>query len=97
VLRRQADDEEQEAAPFEVFEENWDTAQAFLAMGTQWRIEVVTGGERAIVIHLGLRYEAIPAALVMAGVPHKKRREVYQGLRVMEAAAMKVLNEREDG
>lgn len=97
MLQRETELADEAAASFEVFQENWNTVQAFLALQTQWRAEIVQGAEQARAIYTGLRYEAFPVAMVLAGVPRRERQEVYSGLRVMEVAAIKVLNERDDG
>ncbi len=58
-------------------------------MGTQWRVVVGMGGGIA---YLGLDYPAIPEALRMVGVKQKRRRQVRTGLRIMESAALPVMN-----
>lgn len=81
---------EQERAgdpPFEVFPDNWVTAQAFMALTTQWRVIV---GER--VAYQGIDYAAIGAVLAMSEIPDAQRAEVFAGLRVMERAALPILN-----
>lgn len=55
-------------------------------MQTQWAL----GGMGGVV---GLRYESLPAMLDLLGIKKPARREVLAALRVMESAALKVLNE----
>ncbi len=61
-----------------IWPENVETADVFFALETQWR----NGG--------GLDYGAIPGTLKMMVVKKKRRRQVFQGLRVMERAALEV-------
>lgn len=79
---------EREKATFEVHADNEWTVSTFLALQTQWRVAVGMGG----VAHLGLDYAAIPPTMALLGVPRTQRREVFDGLRVMEAAALPILN-----
>jgi hypothetical protein len=84
----------EESAPFEVFEDNWLTVQAFLALQTQWE-KVVFAGETVSVIYSGIRYEALGNAMIMAGAPRSMRREIYLGVQLMEYAALALLNKAE--
>ena len=61
---------------------NLDTVQAFWALGTQWRIAY--GMQR-----IGLDYPAIPIVLRLHGIPRARWPEIFDGLRVMEHAALK--------
>lgn len=69
-----------------VWPDNWQTILVFADMLTQWNI----GMNGAI----GLRYEALPLVLEMHGVVADQRREVFDGLRVMERAAVQQINGR---
>ncbi|MFA7238693.1 MAG: DUF1799 domain-containing protein [Sulfuricellaceae bacterium] len=64
------------------------TWRTWLQIGTQWVIVSGWGG----VYYTGLRHESIPEAMLAAGVPREWRQRVRQGLRVMERAALEVLN-----
>lgn len=72
----------------EVWPENWPTWEVWLALSTNWRIVSGNGD----IAYLGLEYPAIPEALQMVGVKKKQRGQVRIGLRVMEGAALPVLN-----
>ena len=82
--------QEQEAEDaFEVHADNAEIVWAFLSLQTQWRI---VGGFGAV-IYQGFDYGSIPAALSMLGIHARRRGEVFDGLRVMEAAALPWLNQ----
>lgn len=84
---------EQEAEDvFYVYADNVDTVWAFFALATQWRILAGFGA----VVYQGFDYGAIPSALSLLGIPAKRRAEVFEGLRVMESAALLVLNAKDD-
>lgn len=75
---------------YEVWPENVKVIRTFVAMETQWR-EVVVETE---VIKRGLRYEALDSTLnKLKGIKRKDWPDIFQGLRVMEAAALKALRE----
>lgn len=59
----------------------------FLALATQWRLAGMGGGV------LGLDYVAAEAVMRIMGM--KKRAQVFDQLRTMEAAALRVLNTKE--
>ena len=82
---------EQEGTTFEIHEDNQDTVAAFLALQTQWRI--IAGMAMA---YQGLDYGSIPAVLNMIGIPRADRARVFAELRIMEIAALPVLNAKQD-
>lgn len=43
---------------------------------------------------IGLRYEALPLVLKLHGIKRKRQRELFDGLRVMERAAITEINKR---
>jgi hypothetical protein len=72
---------------FEVWQENWLIVEVFLAMSRQW---IWTGGmepQRA-----GLNLAALPVVYEGLEVSPEKRPEVFQGLRVMESAALATMH-----
>jgi hypothetical protein len=75
-------------ADFEVFQENWETVQVFLRLNTQWRY--LAGYSQATC--LGLDYNSMDFVFKILGI--KKRREVFDGLQIMEAAALDLINTR---
>lgn len=70
-------------ADVSVDEDNAHSVEVFAAMMTQWNV----GMNGAT----GLRYEALPVALRIAGVPRADWPAVFGDLRIMEAAAMEVI------
>lgn len=79
-----------DAVDFLVFEENWDAVRVFCSLSTQWNL--LAGA--ADVLHVGLNYGAVEVVLRFEEVPAEGWREVFQALRVMERAALPLLNER---
>jgi hypothetical protein len=67
-------------ASIDVWPENFEAVRLFIAMGTQWNV----GMSGAI----GLRYEALPAVMRLSGIPSAERRAAFDGLRIMERAAL---------
>ena len=64
----------------EVFPENWDAANAFQCLLTQWRV----GFNGPI----GLDYKCINRVLKNLEIKKKKRPEIFHCLRVMEDEAL---------
>ena len=71
-------------ASFEVWDENWDTVMMFMRMQTQWNVTM--GG------FVGLKYEVLRWLCDLYSV--EDQRTMLDGLRIMEAAALQVLNDR---
>lgn len=76
---------------FEVYPENWDAVQLFLALSTQWRAVAFGTLASARVLHTGLDYTAVESVARLTGIPRSRRAAVFQQLRVMEEAALDVL------
>ena len=70
---------------FEVWPENEDAVRLFLALSTQWRF---AGGG----VVTGLIYASAEAVMRMRGVKRAKMPVLFDALRVMEGAALDVLN-----
>jgi hypothetical protein len=70
-----------------VWQENWPIVEVFLGMSTQW---IWTGGMEPH--RAGLNLCALPVVYEGLSVPRKKRAEVFQGLKVMEDAALEVMH-----
>ena len=64
----------------ELWQENVATVEVFAGMMTQWNV----GASGAV----GLRYEAMPIVMRARGIPSALRGDVFDGLRVMERAAL---------
>lgn len=62
-----------------------------VAMATQWRYAGMTA------LAAGLDYAAMPAVLRLVGVPRSEWGQVFEDLRVMEDAAMAVMNRKRGG
>lgn len=77
---------------FPIHEDNEATVAAFLALQTQWRIIAGFGA----VVYQGIDYPSVPAVLDALSVPPDGRADVFQGLRIMEASALPILNARDD-
>lgn len=72
----------------EVWPDNWQTLEVFADMLSQWNV----GGMGGVI---GLRYEALPLVFRMHGIKRERQREIFEGLRVMERAAVQQLNSRD--
>ncbi len=72
-------------ADVELWPENMTTVEVFASMTTQWQ----TGMNGPT----GLRYEALPVVLDLLGIAAPARRDVFDGLRVMERAALAEMRE----
>lgn len=68
---------------FEVFYDNWEVVVMFLRMQTQWNI-TMSG-------YAGLKYEVLRWLCDLYSVEDPKA--MLEGIQVMEAAALKVLND----
>jgi hypothetical protein len=87
VLSEQPRDE---SADFEVWDENWDIVMMFLRMQTQWTTTMAG--------YMGLRYDVLLAAGGMFDLYNvENRREMLEGLQIMEAAALSELAKDKDG
>ena len=73
----------------EVWPEHWQTVLTFAALMTQWHMSMAGPS--------GLRYETIPVVLRLRGVPRQDWPDIFDGLRVMEAEALKHFAERRNG
>ena len=62
----------------------------FIVLSTQWRMAPMGGV-------VGLDYSAISPTLRLSGVPRGQWRDVFTDLRVMEAAALETMRERQAG
>lgn len=78
--------EGQETAAFDVFPENWDALNIFLACSTQWRYRAIPNGS----MPSGLEYASVQAVMQL----HEAPRDVFAQVQVMEFAALKILTSR---
>lgn len=72
---------------FEVWEENWSSLKAFLAVQTQWRAIPMADGK---VYFQGLDYAGVTAGLTGAGI--EATPALWADLRMMESAGRNRLN-----
>lgn len=70
---------------FEVWPDNMDAVNTFTAMSTQWR----TGMAGAT----GLDYSALPPVLELTGIERAAWPDTFEGVRVMEIEALKMMSE----
>ncbi|MBI3144736.1 MAG: DUF1799 domain-containing protein [Pseudogulbenkiania sp.] len=70
-----------EAEPIEVWPENWNAAQLFNAMDTQWRHNMSGPA--------GLDYTALDSTAGWLELEIKSKRELFRQIRVMEEEARK--------
>jgi len=78
-------------AEFSVLPCNLEAVNVFWALSTQWRVASGMAGAA----RLGLDYTAIPTTLRMLQVPRVRWPAVFDALRVMEHAALKVQREKD--
>ncbi len=71
-----------------VWPENWKVVRAFLASATQWRIAAGMDG----ITYLGFDYSGVGSGLKKAKI--KLNKSQWSDLQMMEAKAIKALNER---
>lgn len=77
-----------------VHADNIETVLAFSSLATQWRVSAGMG----TVVYLGLDYSAVtPLFLRSLSIQRARHADVFEGLRVMEIAALPIRNaKRED-
>lgn len=69
----------------DVWPENWPIWDAWIGLENRWRVVVAANGE---VNRQGLDAAQIESTLRLMGMKRKERERVYQGLLVMEDAAL---------
>jgi hypothetical protein len=80
----------EESADFEVWDENWEIVMMFLRMQTQWTTTMAG--------YMGLRYDVMLCAGGLFDLYNvNNRREMLEGLQIMEAAALSELAKDKDG
>jgi len=71
---------------FYVLPENWPTVMVFLALGTAWRIDGMSG------VWKGLDYPSVKTVMWAQGVKKADRKGVFNGLQIMERAVIDLIN-----
>lgn len=79
--KSQIEDEE-----FEVWEENWEALQVFLALRTQWRLVA----SLSAVVYQGLDYTSLNSVMDLFTVENKK--SCFMNVQLIEAGALTHLN-----
>lgn len=79
-------------AEFEVWEENWESLLLFLGMGTQWQVCAGMAG----VMYIGIPAQSIEAEMNMQCIGKKQRPALLADIRIMERAALPILNKPRD-
>ena len=75
-----------------VHQDNWASVMLFCDVATQWRyLPTMTAA-----LPLGLDYAAVTAVLDLDGRTPERRRELFDDLRLMEAAALSAWAERRE-
>lgn len=69
----------------EIWQENLESFSVFQALTTQWRISDMG-------YFFGLSYPAVESVLNMMGFNRKRNMEIFEDIRIMENAALEVLN-----
>lgn len=72
----------------------WPAAQVFLLLGGQWRREYINAGDRIVTQWIGLDFSAAAGPIAALALPAHEQLELYEDLRIMESAALEVLNAR---
>jgi len=76
---------------FHVWEENWPAVSLFLGLSTQWVVQLGMAG----LVYLGLNYVAVKSTVELELIPQEQWPDLFHGLRVMERAALPLLNKRD--
>lgn len=71
-----------------MFEDNWESVIFFVELGTQWHIVSGMNGERVT----GLNYQSVESTMNIQQIPQETRRDLFHDLKVMERAALEVIN-----
>ena len=81
---------EEDPEVLEVYPCNWQTVQAWLRLTRSWSV----ASTMEQLIYLGLRPEAIESVLNIMGISAAEKLEIYDGITVMESAALEIINGR---
>lgn len=79
----------------ELWPDNVTTFKVFDVMGRQWRTVTISSLGGSTVRYQGLDYGVIRDVLILMGIKRGEWSEIFEGLRVMEKAALKVFEDRE--
>ncbi|WP_430229943.1 DUF1799 domain-containing protein [Nitrosomonas communis] len=73
----------------EIWPENEEAFMLFNSLATQWRISF-TGS------FIGLNYPSIESSMNMLGTKKKRKAELFNDIKIMERAALPILNRKKD-
>jgi hypothetical protein len=74
---------------FAVYEDNWESLMFFLAVANQWNVTANVSN----LIYLGLNWSGIESVIrTFRPVQKAKRAQLFDDLRIIERAALSVLN-----
>lgn len=79
---------------FQVFPENWEAVNVFLALATQWRMVGVATFGAARIVQTGIDYVALEPVMRLMGIKRSRRAQIFARIRLMEDAALEVIMER---
>jgi hypothetical protein len=72
-----------------IYEENWDAFAFFLDVDNHWHVAIGMTGK----VYLGLNWSSIESVMrSFKSIPKSKRSQLYDDLRIIERAALSVLN-----
>lgn len=77
---------------FEVWPENWQCLNVFLALDSDWNISIGFESRH----YNGIHTQAIESAFNIFKIPHKQRIEYLAKLKAMQYAALPLLNKPKD-
>lgn len=73
----------------EVWPNNWEAVQLFSSVCGQWRVSMAGA--------YALDYKAVAAAMDLMGVKKRRRKKLFEFVRVMEREALSIMGEKKDG
>ena len=77
-------------ADFLVFQDCWESLQAFVCLGSQWRVAVGMSG----ISWLGIDFVAVESYLRMKRVARAKWAQILDDLLLMQQSALEIMNKR---
>lgn len=87
IARVMARSDRESEASCEVWAENWQVLELFIALSTQWTISAM--GQCT-----GLHYPSVESTMNMLCIPCESRAELFADVRIMERAALEFINQK---
>ena len=69
-----------------IFADCWNSVMVFEALSSQWRVSFAGA--------TGLDYQAIPVVLNLKGIKKNQHEKIFNDIRVMERAALKLMEKK---